>query len=312
MKKYLFLTALVGASLASCTQEEIDLPKTGGDSELITFASPVVGNMTRANVTNPYEVGNNYPTDGKFAVWAHYYTGNFNGFTNGQLYMEDVILAYKNVKDDSGTTIINTWAPDSGEKNYYWPKNGTLTFIGYSPASAQNNEGTTVTVGATGIKFNNYEVSTEQSNQVDLLFSERSYNQKKYKASDKTTDDDAGDENTETGSTSSTTNDPYTGAHLEFKHALSSILFNVKTDRVYSDDKTVITLTGITLKNVVNKATFDQGLTNTDGGKTSEINSDSLKDGITRWVPTKKTDNEGNDVVVVVSAQGDTTDELID
>lgn len=254
MKKYLFLTALVGASLASCTQEEIDLPKTGGDSELITFASPVVGNMTRADVTNPYEIWNNYPTaqEYDFAVWAYYYADEFDGYDNGATYMNEVKVGYNSTS--------KTWAPYGAQ--YYWPKYGTLTFIGYSPASKEAN----AEVGKSGIKFSNYTVSTTQAEQVDLMFSERSYNQKNYWKdgnNSNTTDTETGSE--VTGSSSATANDVYTGAHLLFKHALSSILFNIRTDKDYTtNDYTEIKLKSLTLNNVITKATFDQGLIETD------------------------------------------------
>ena len=250
MKKYLFLTALVGASLASCTQEEIDLPKTGGDSELITFASPVVGNMTRVATTNPYEIWNNYPTaqEYDFAVWADYYADEFNGYDNRTTYMNEVKVGYNSTS--------KTWAPYGAQ--YYWPKKGTLTFIGYSPAS----KGAYAVVGKSGIIFSNYTVSTTQAEQVDLMFSERSYNQKNYwKNGNKanTTDTEVGSE--ETGPTSTTTNDVYTGAHLLFKHALSSILFNIRTDIDYTtNDYTEIKLKSLKLNKVITTATFDQDL----------------------------------------------------
>lgn len=213
-----------------------------------------MGNLTRANIQNPYEVGNNYPTTGEynFAVWADYYAGEFNGYGNRTAYMNEVEVGYD--------ATNKTWSP-VGPK-YYWPKNGTLTFIGYSPAS----KAAYAVVGESGIKFSNYTVSTTQAEQVDLLFSERTYNQKKYwdvGNGSNTTDDEKG--NAITGAGSNDKNDVYTGAHLVFKHALSSILFNVKTDKDYtSTDETEIKLKSLKLNNVINTATFDQGLSETD------------------------------------------------
>ena len=251
MKKYLFMAAVAGLTLTSCSQDDLGMPNQGNQNE-ITFAAPVVGKMTRA-----FEVGNNYPTaaDYNFAVWAYYFTGNYSGISNGTLYMNEVEMQY----DGS-----STWAPK--HQKYFWPKNGTLTFFGYSPASVAGNASYT---GDGKISFTDYEVSTDRSQQVDLLFSERSYNQRKYtaNASDKTTDDKVG-----TGSTSpdpTNPNDPYTGAHLVFKHALSSLIFNVKTDKDYvTDNQTEITLTGLTLNNVVSKGTFVQNIGDTNGDQT--------------------------------------------
>lgn len=242
MKKLFFMTAVVGLALTSCSQEDLGMPNQGNQNE-ITFAAPVVGKLTRAS-----EVGNNYPTATayNFAVWAHYYAGNFTTAANGTLYMDEVEMGF------DGTS---TWAPVGAK--YYWPKNGTLTFVGYSPASVKAKA--SYTNGK--VTFTDYVVENDKSNQVDLMFSERSYNQKKYtaNASDKTTDDKVG-----TGSTSpdpTNPKDPYTGAHLVFKHALSSILFNVKTDKDYTTaDGTQITLTGLTLNNVATQGTFVQNI----------------------------------------------------
>lgn len=250
MKKLFFMTAVVGLALTSCSQEDLGMPNQGDQNE-ITFAAPVVGKLTRAN-----EVGNNYPitADYNFAVWAHYYEEVFTTPAQGSLYMDEVIMGF------DGTS---TWAPVSAK--YYWPKNGTLTFAGYSPASV--NAKASYTDGK--ITFTNYVVAADKSNQVDLMFSERSYNQKKYtaNASDKTTDDVAGANGT--GATPDVTDDVYTGAHLVFKHALSSVLFNVKTAADYTTtDKTKITLTGLTLNNVVSKGTFTQNIADAAGSVT--------------------------------------------
>ena len=264
MKKLFFMTAVVGLALTSCSQEDLGMPNQGDQNE-ITFAAPVVGKLTRAS-----EVGNNYPTDPayNFAVWAHYYEGDFTTAANGTLYMDEVVMGF------DGTS---TWAPVSAK--YYWPKNGTLTFVGYSPASV--NAKASYTDGK--ITFTDYVVATDKSNQVDLMFSERTYNQKKYtaNASDKTTDDKVG-----TGSTSpdpTNPKDPYTGAHLVFKHALSSILFNVKTDKDYIAEGTQITLTGLTLNKVATQGTFVQNIA---GGQVSTV------------APTTK-NGEGDDWTVV-------------
>lgn len=242
MKKLFFMTAVVGLALTSCSQEDLGMPNQGNQNE-ITFAAPVVGKLTRAS-----EVGNNYPTATayNFAVWAHYYAGNFTTAANGTLYMDEV---------EMGFDETSTWAPVGAK--YYWPKNGTLTFVGYSPASVKAKA--SYTNGK--VTFTDYVVENDKSNQVDLMFSERTYNQKKYtaNASDKTTDDEA--VSGETGATPGVVADPYTGAHLVFKHALSSILFNVKTDKDYTTaGGTQITLTGLTLNNVATQGTFVQNI----------------------------------------------------
>lgn len=248
MKKFFFMAATVSVALTSCVKNEIEVPQTGED-KVITFAEPVVGSLTRG-----YEVGNNYPIAGdyNFAVWAFYYPTTYTGFSNGAIYMKDVTVGYN--------TELASWEPT--DVKYYWPKNGTLTFFGYSPATvnATYNE-----VGQ--IEFKDYEVSTERTKQVDLMFSEKTYNQYKYSGSNYSTDEVKGSGTTDQDA--ATTTDPYTGAHLVFKHALSSVLFNVKTNQDYSADQTVITLKSITLNNVLSKGTFTQNIADSDGAQTT-------------------------------------------
>lgn len=242
MKKFFFLAALAGAVLVSCTKNE---PAPFESEQQITFAAPVVSPNTKA----VNEVWNNYPTDAAydFAVWGYYYAGGtYTTFAGGQLYMNNVTVSYDG--DLSG------WAPKT---SYYWPKNGSLTFIAYSPATLK--ETGKVTVGETGIQINGYNVDTDAANQVDLLFSERAYNKKSVD------DDIAG--SGETDEDPYETDDRYAGVHLSFKHALSSILFSARTKETYTG--TTITLKEISLLNINSKGTFNQKLKDANGATTA-------------------------------------------
>jgi hypothetical protein len=249
MKKFFIFAAMAGAALVGCTKNE---PAADADQQLITFAAPVVSPNTKAAT----EVWNNYPTDKAydFAVWAKYYvdgsyennkyqSGTYTTWAEGQTYMKEVVVSHN----------ANTWAP---AQNYYWPKNGSLTFIAYAPASKANYAEAT----ATGITFTNYPVSYKPAEQVDLLFSERTYNQQKSSM------DETAGSNT-TGSTPDVKNDAYTGVHISFKHALSSILFNIKTEKDYVG--TTITLKQIQVYNAVSQGSFNQNLTDNNGATTS-------------------------------------------
>ena len=249
MKKFFIFAAMAGAALVGCTKNE---PAADADQQMITFAAPVVSPNTKAAT----EVWNNYPTAEAydFAVWAKYYvdgsyknnkyqSGTYTTWAGGQTYMKEVVVSHD----------ANTWAP---EQNYYWPKNGSLTFIAYAPASKANYAEAT----ATGITFTDYPVSTTPANQVDLLFSERTYNQQKS-SMDKTAGSNT------TGSTPGVTEDVYKGVHISFKHALSSILFNIKTKEDY--EGTTITLKQIQVYNAVSQGSFNQNLTDKNGETTS-------------------------------------------
>lgn len=251
MKKFFFIAALAGAALVSCTKND---PAVNEEPQLITFASPVVS----LNTKSATEVWNNYPTAEKynFAVWAKYFvdgsyendkykTGTYTTWALGQTYMNEIVVKYGN----------NTWAP---AQNYYWPKNGSLTFIAYSPASIA--EITSVT--GNGIQIKDHSVSTNPVDQLDILFSERAYNKQKV-------DDDTVAEGT-TGALPGDANDPYTGVHLSFKHALSSILFNIKTKEDYSTASTTITLKKIEVHQAVSKGSFNQNLADVNGATTTD------------------------------------------
>lgn len=251
MKKFFIFAAMAGAALVGCTKNE---PAADADQQLITFAAPVVSPNTKAAT----EVWNNYPTAEAydFAVWAKYYvnglyednaykTGTYTTWAGGQTYMKEVVVSHN----------ANTWAP---AQNYYWPKNGSLTFIAYAPASKADYADAT----ATGITFKDYPVSTTPAEQVDLLFSERTYNQQKSNM------DETAGSNT-TGGTPDVKDDAYTGVHISFKHALSSILFNIKTDQNYVAQGTTITLKQIQVYNAVSQGSFNQNLADENGATTT-------------------------------------------
>lgn len=226
MKKSLFIATVVSMTLASCVQEEVVLPQNGED-KAISFSMPVVGLNTRA----AKEVGVNYNTGLNFKVWGQYhaegaetsaYVWNNDQYING-------VVAYRNETE-------NTWYPkDAPDGNlYYWPKagNGSLTFIACSPADMD----ATPSIGEDGLTLKDITIAANPEDQVDILYSERTYFAKKGENPD----------------------DVYGGCNLEFKHALSSILFNVKMAEAYSG--TTVRLKGIRFENVHMKGTFKQNL----------------------------------------------------
>ena len=243
MKKLFFMAVAASVAFAACVKNE---PVLQENQKAISFAAPVVGTATKATT----EISNNFPEDVKFAVWAHYFDdavdgGVYTEFSAGQVYMDDVTVGFDGEYDG--------WASVS---YYYWPKNGSLTFSAYSPA------GVDATLGASGICFDDYVVSTTAADQVDLLFSERAY--------DKTAIDDNEQENGTTSPDPTFTADLYRGVHLTFNHALSSVLFSVYVGD-FPGHK--IVLKKIELTNIYSKGDFNQGLTDANG-KTTTANAD--------------------------------------
>lgn len=234
MKKLFFIAAIAGAALVSCTKNE--LAPSAAEQEEITFANPIMSPSTKVA-----EVANNYSTDLHFGVWAHYYDESvdnsiYTTFANGEVYMNNVEVQY--------TDAVKGWK--NATSPYFWPKNGSLTFIAYSPYGA-----TGAGVDANGIKFTDYVVGVP-ANQNDLLFSERAYNK-------------------ESVDQATAAADPYAGVQINFKHALASIMFKVKAAAAY--DGTTLKVTKVEILNAYSKGSFSQGLTDANSAVTADANT---------------------------------------
>ena len=148
------------------------------------------------------------------------------------------------------------WAPSS---TYYWPLQGKLTFIAYSPYNAA-----TATFSNAGLlTLTGYSLSTTVANQVDLMYSAI--------AADKTQNDDYYEDSD--NSKDSETADGDKGVNIQFKHALAQIIFKAKTaDEVYD--------AGLSFKVdsiVVNAASTATSMTVTNPA------TDAAPAGITTW-----------------------------
>jgi hypothetical protein len=237
MKKIFVMSAMAAVMFAGCVKNE-PAPMTAGD-QVISFAAPVMTPNTKAAT----EIADAFPTTGTFAVWAYYQNPTYTVNSAATLYMNQIDMAFNESK--------STWTP-SGGRAYYWPKNGSLTFAAYSPYVESTKGDYTYT--AAGLQIAKYTVPAEAVNQADLLFSERSYNQT------------VADMDTETAT------DPYTGVTINFKHALSSIVFKVKEKAAYElgDPAHILTVTGITLTDVNTTGSFNQGLVDGPTARTAE------------------------------------------
>ena len=230
MKRILLFAAVAGAALASCVKNESESGMTASDSK-ISFEAPVVGATTRAQAG---EIGDKYPTTEKFKVWGWYHEGDYTTFgdaANGwKNYMTASAAGNPVVVEYDGTS---SW--DSAT-DYFWPKNGKLTFAAYSPADAAG----TYTHTANGLQITGFTVAAVGA-QYDLMYSDRAYNR--------------------TSSTNQYVGNPYTGVDIVFRHALSSIVFKVGTKDNYSTADNDFTIKSITIKNVYGAGEFNEGLT---------------------------------------------------
>ena len=207
MKKYFIIAAAALVALAACTKNEADTTAYE-QSKVINF-NTVAGKATKA----PIE-GTTYAYDApEFGVFAWYLaSGTWNtaaANASAVSYMNDVEVAFDDTKD--------IWAPSD---TYYWPLEGTLTFIAYSPKDAA-----TATFSNAGLlTLTGFTVDTTVADQVDLLYSainaDKSANQSYYVDG--------------TNSKNSETAEGDKGVNIVFKHALSQVIFKAKTaDDVY-------------------------------------------------------------------------------
>lgn len=230
MEKTLFAAALASVALAGCVKNETEI--TPNADSPITFAAPLVSSITRVyngEITNPY------PENEKFVVFANLYLNSDynNNWADGTTYFGAAGLTVAYDSTVLGWLDVN--------HPYYWPKNGKLTFYAYSPAEYTNWKLNIVKEGDTEYANTESAVNIDAHN-VDLLYSEL--------AKDKTKNDN------QDGNNGTAT---YNGVELKFKHALSSIKFNVKTDATYTNAS--FKLNGIVLKNVKPEGTFKCNLT---------------------------------------------------
>lgn len=234
MKRILLFATVAGVALASCVKNESESGMIASDSK-ISFEAPVVGTSTRAQAG---EIGDKYPTEEDFKVWGWYHEGDYTTFddeANGwKNYMTASTAGDPVVVEYDGTS---SW--DSAT-DYFWPKNGKLTFAAYSPADAAG----TYSHSAAGLKITGFTVA-DVGAQYDLMYSDRAYN----RTSSTNQYGGTADQN------------PYTGVDIVFHHALSSIVFKVGTDADYQAADNDFKIKSITIKNVYGAGEFNEGLT---------------------------------------------------
>lgn len=237
MKIKVLLASIAVLAVASCTKNNIDSSKA--DRQVIIFDSPVMAAATKgANEITTF------PQTQSFVVFAHYYPYLFTSYADGKPYMDNVTVAF-----DPSLAKDGAWAPVP--TNYYWPVQGTLTFAAYSPPIEDDD---IVTYDDSGFSFDGFTVNDVPAKQVDLLFSERTYNQEAYSY-------DPEDEI------------PYEGVQINFLHALSSVRFEIKVDKVLVDgtntNKYEFRVKKVTLHSIHNKGSYDQSLPTTGMNQTT-------------------------------------------
>lgn len=230
MKKFFLFAAMAGVALTGCVKTESEVA-VKSDSNRIVFDNPVVSSVTRALID-----GTEYPTDVPFSVYAQYKNDNTG---EDLLYMNNVTTQH--VMSTPGTKQ-ESWIP---EGSYYWPKQGELSFAAYSPTAAQDAFTSVAWTNAAGFTFTGFNAVTnnDATKLYDLMYSDYVAGQKQTNENDY---------------------DKYYGIQLTFRHALSALVFNAKTEEDYGADA-VIKITNIEVLNPVGSG--DLSVTNGTGSR---------------------------------------------
>ena len=125
MKK-IFLAFAAVAAIAACSKSEVEYEQTGE----IGFV-PVTENITKSMVTKA-----TFPTSEEFNLWAYYKpvpAGSVGAWIGSaetaQAYIEDRTFKYNESEKKWG----------GKDHPYFWPKNGSLVFVGYYPSTLKNS-----------------------------------------------------------------------------------------------------------------------------------------------------------------------------
>lgn len=241
MKKFFFLAAIASVALAGCTKNEpVKFETPDAPISFSAIASP----NTKAAV--PGEIPADYNTAEKFIAFAGWTESDYTNATAvTDFFVNDLtsgICTYN--------TTVGGWKPAD---TYYWPKTGKLTFEAVSPADAKA-DGTITQTWADGIQIANFVVKSAIADQYDLMYSNREFN--KVRADyDVNSAGSPYDDEDDSGA-----NPIYNGVNLLFNHALSSIVFKVKTAEDYSSSATIVLKT-LTINKADSQGTFDENIT---------------------------------------------------
>lgn len=230
MKKFFLFAAMAGVALTGCVKTESEVA-VKSDSNRIVFDSPVVSSVTRALID-----GTEYPDNVPFSVYAQYKNATTS---EDLLYMNNVTTEY--VTSTPGTKQ-ESWVPVG---NYYWPKQGTLSFAAYSPTAAQDAFTSVAWTDDAGFTFTGFNAVTnnDATKLYDLMYSDYVADQEQSYEADY---------------------EKYYGIQLTFRHALSALVFKAKTEEDYGADA-VIKITNIEVLNPVGSG--DLSVTNGTGSR---------------------------------------------
>lgn len=298
MKKIILLTAVASVTLASCTKtEKVDLPAAEAPISFSAIVNPSTKAIAGTQPVNySLKDGNNYESFKVYGLWTeNQYTSKYEVITSKK---EDFMTGVK----CSYNETLNAWKP---ENTYYWPKNGYLTFQAISPSEVSATHS-----WSAGFTITNFVVDNDITKQFDLLISDRTRNVTRadyeYPADSNAYDDKTDDNGIY----------KYNGVNLLFRHLLSNIVINAKTKAEYKDVE--IKITGITIANVLDKGTFNEGVSDDSENNFTKVpvwtnpsyNSDAKDIAVKKNLTIETTANTYSEYILLPQSLSRTADDV--
>lgn len=213
MKKSMFIAAMAAMVLAGCTKDESIVEQQEIGFQPLAYKA----SQTKANVITGATYGTDAPSFGLFA----YQLADDLNFTDDI----DQAKLYIDEKEVSYSTTDGNWRTNPKS---FWPLQGSLTFIAYSPYSEKDKvthaiidvvDANQSPIKASVLTINGFQAGTER--QKDLMWSKLS---KDKTSNGKINDVIQGEIKQE-----------YNGVPILFNHALCRIKITAKTTADYSD-----------------------------------------------------------------------------
>ena len=197
MKTNQLILAAALVALAACSKENID-------TRVSRFSQREIGfNAVATKANDAIISGTVYDTDNTFQVWGwQSESGAFTEFSDGAAsnFMSDLTISWCG----GPKSRENAWRNNANY--YYWPFSGAIGFLAVHPSTvAVSSNGWDAANVKAKATVDDYTIS-DANKTTDLMFA--------YNAGSRRTD----------------------ALPMAFKHALSQIVVNVKTDDDYTDD----------------------------------------------------------------------------
>lgn len=245
MKKILLITAVCAVAMVGCTNNDETPELTEIGYSPLSYSSVA----SKAIIDNTYYS----TTDPDFGLFA-YYLASGNWATNGAIANEYIKPTATLPANYTGAIVGYSDGIWKSTPKAYWPLSGTLTFIAYSPNTA--NAKYLIGAGTGTLKVEGFTVAAAAGSQTDLLYS------KSQECADKGKTNVSG-YTSENGSTGKS------GVPITFRHSLTQII--VKAKDVTADANLRFKVLSVKLKALQDNA--DLTVVKTFGSESGDVAS---------------------------------------